>query len=95
MYMKQSELIDELAKFTGASQKQTKDFLNALGELVCAAVTDGQEVVLPKLGKIKAKLRPARKGRNLQTGAAVVYPAKYVPSIVIAKALKDAAEKVS
>lgn len=91
--MKQSELIDELAKFTGASQKQTKAFLNGLGELVCAAVTDGQEISLPKLGKIKAKLRPARKGRNLQTGAEVLYPAKYVPNIVVAKALKDAAAK--
>lgn len=93
--MKQSELVEELAKFTGATHKQTKAFLNGLGELVCAAVTDGDEVVLPKIGKIKSKLRPARKGRNLQTGAQVIYPAKSVPSIVVSKALKEAASKVS
>ncbi|MEQ1601274.1 MAG: HU family DNA-binding protein [Methylophilaceae bacterium] len=89
--MTQNELIEEVAKQTGVKLDLVKSVLLGLGEVVCASIADNEEVVLPKIGKIKVKHRPERKGRNLQTGAEVTYPAKFVPSFVVAKALKDAA----
>jgi DNA-binding protein HU-beta len=89
--MTQNELIEEIARQTGYASRVVKDVILGLGDVVCATVSDNGEVILPRIGKIKVKLRPARKGRNLQTGAEVVYPAKFVPNFVVAKALKDAA----
>ncbi len=89
--MTQNELIIEVAKQTGYAPGIVKNIILGLGDVVCAIISDNGEIILPRIGKIKAKHRPARKGRNLQTGADVTYPAKFVPSIVVAKALKDAA----
>lgn len=49
--------------------------LDALGIVAGAALFDGVEVPLPHLGKLETRDRKARRGRNPQTGAAIVIPA--------------------
>jgi DNA-binding protein HU-beta len=45
---------------------------------------------LPGIGKLKVTARPARSGRNPQTGKAIEIAAKNVVKFVPAKALTDA-----
>lgn len=52
--------------------------------------TEGGEVPLPGIGKLKAAVSAARTGRNPQTGAEIAIPARNVVKFSTAKLLKDA-----
>lgn len=62
--------------------------LDALGIVAGAALFDGVEVPLPHLGKLETRDRKARRGRNPQTGAAIVIPASRTVVFRPGKALK-------
>jgi len=64
--------------------------VDGLGELVAEQLRAGHEVTLPGIGKLTAAARPARTGRNPQTGEAIEIPAAKVPKFKAAKALKEA-----
>jgi DNA-binding protein HU-beta len=85
-----TELIDALAERTGHTKKDATAFIDALGSLAQESLAQGREVILPGLGKLTAKQRPARVGRNPQTGASIEIPARKVPGFTAAKTLKDA-----
>lgn len=63
--------------------------LDALGIVASAALFDGVEVPLPHLGKLETRDRKARRGRNPQTGAAIVIPASRTVVFRPGKALKQ------
>jgi len=86
-----NELIDVLSERTGLPKKDTAAYLDALGGLAQEAMTAGQEVVLPGIGKLTVKEKAARTGRNPQTGAAIEIAARKAPVFTAAKILKDAA----
>jgi len=85
------ELIDALSGRAGLSKKDAASFADALGGLAQEAMMAGQEMVLPGIGKLAVKAKPARAGRNPQTGAAIEIAARRVPAFTAAKILKDAA----
>ncbi len=85
------ELIDALSDRTGQSKRDTAAFVDALGELARDELADGHEVIMPAIGKLTVKERPARTGRNPQTGAAIEIAARTVPVFAPATAIKDAA----
>ena len=84
------ELIEALAESTQLSKKDAEAFLDALAEAVCKSLTQGHEAVLPGIGKLTVKERPARTGRNPATGEPIQIAARKAPSFSSAKALKDA-----
>ncbi len=84
------ELIEALAESTQLSKKDAEAFLDALAEAVCKSLTQGHEAVLPGIGKLTVKERPARTGRNPATGEPIQIAAKKAPAFSVAKALKDA-----
>ena len=57
---------------------------------ICAALGEGDSVGLIGFGTFEAKKRPARTGRNPQTGAPLQIPAKTVPVFKAGKKLRDA-----
>lgn len=63
--MKKYELVAKVATKTGLSQENVNKVVDAMQEVIVEAVVDGgDEVNLPKLGKFKQKVNPARKGIN-------------------------------
>ena len=84
------ELIEALAESTQLSKKDAEAFLDALAEAVCKSLTQGHEAVLPGIGKLTVKERPARTGRNPATGKPIEIAAKKAPAFSAAKAQKDA-----
>lgn len=89
--MTHNELVEAIAQNTGHSKAAVKAILSSLGDVVCGALTDNQEVTLLKIGKFSVKARAARAGINLQTKEKVIYKARNVPKFSVARALKDAA----
>lgn len=89
--MNTSDIIDRVA---AADDKLTKAQAKQIVDGVFAAIRDaaisGEEVSLPGFGKFKVQNKPARTGRNPQTGEAVQIAASKKVAFQPAKALKDA-----
>ncbi len=91
--MNQAELINAISAQLGnvaISKSSIKLVLEAQGDVIQAELHEGGEAVLPGIGKLSVKTRPARKGRNPSTGEEMDIPAKNVPHFSAAKTLKDA-----
>ena len=57
---------------------------------ISEALTKGDKVSLIGFGTFETRARAQRKGRNPQTGAEVIIPAKKAPAFKASKVLKDA-----
>ena len=88
--MNQSELITHVAEITGESKKSVEAVLKTTGDVVAAELCGGGEVALPGIGKLQAKDKPARPGRNPKTGETLTIAAHRAPVFSASKALKDA-----
>jgi DNA-binding protein HU-beta len=84
------ELIDALAERTQQPKKEAEAFIDALAVSLRDTLAQGQEVVLPGIGKFSVKEKPARSGRNPLTGEAIQIAARKAPAFSVAKVLKDA-----
>ncbi len=90
MAISKDQLITDIAEATDASKATVRAVLEQLSEIVSDALENHDEITLPGIGKLKVTDRPARTGRNPQTGKAIEIAAKKVVKYVPAKALTDA-----
>ncbi|SDU04005.1 DNA-binding protein HU-beta [Pseudomonas pohangensis] len=90
MPISKDQLLADIAEATDLSKADVRAVLEQLSEIVSDALENNDEVTLPGIGKLKVNARPARTGRNPQTGKAIEIAAKNVAKFVAAKALTDA-----
>lgn len=90
MAISKDQLISDIAEATDATKATVRAVLEQLSEIVSDALENNDEITLPGIGKLKVSERPARTGRNPQTGKAIEIAAKKVVKYVPAKALTDA-----
>lgn len=90
MPISKDQLITDIAEATDLDKAAVRTVLEQLSEIVADALENSDEVTLPGIGKLKLNARPARTGRNPQTGKAIEIAAKNVVKFVPAKALTDA-----
>lgn len=76
--MNKNQLIVALANNTGLKQTEAKNIVEVFSTIVSASLLAGEEVTLPKIGKLKVSSRAARTGRNPKTGETIQIPAKQV-----------------
>ncbi len=88
--MNKSELIDAIAEGADISKSSAGRALDSAIEAVTGALKRGDQVSLVGFGTFSVKHRPARTGRNPQTGAEIQIAASNVPGFKAGKALKDA-----
>ena len=88
--MNKSQIADRLAGRMGVSKAAAAGAVDAVLEAIGEALTNHEEVRLAGFGTFATKHRPARTGRNPQTGEAVSIPASVAPAFRAGKALKDA-----
>ena len=92
--MTKQELIDAVSLKTTTPLTKTaiNDALTALCAVVQEQLAKGEpeSVTLHGLGAFVVKAKPARTGRNPQTGEPLAIPAKNVVSFKVSKTLKDA-----
>jgi DNA-binding protein HU-beta len=84
-----SELIDAIADGADISKASAGKALDSVLEAVTGALKKGDQVSLVGFGTFSVKHRPARTGRNPQTGAEIKIAAANVPSFKAGKSLKD------
>ena len=86
--------ISDLAEKIAAEHKLTKSGAKSVAESVLTAITEaaasGEEVSLNGFGKFKVQDRPAREGRNPQSGETMKIAASRKLTFAAAKAVKDA-----
>ena len=88
--MNKAELVAAMAAKTGDTKKGTEEYVNALVDVITAALKKGEKVQLVGFGSFEVRKRAARKGRNPQTGEEIKIPASKAPAFKPGKALKDA-----
>ena len=91
--MNKTELIANVADKSGLAKKDAEKAVNAFFAAVEGALGEGDKVQIIGFGTFEVRDRPARTGRNPQTGAEIKIPASKNPAFKAGKALKDAVNK--
>ena len=87
--MTETELKRALAMKTGLTHAQVANLMAELANIVRANLDCDEPVTLPHIGKLNTKVRPARKGRNPQTGEAMEITEKRVVVFTPGKSLSE------
>ncbi|MDW3716098.1 MULTISPECIES: HU family DNA-binding protein [Pseudomonas] len=93
MAITKDQLIADIAEATDTTKAAVRAVLEQLSEIVSDTLENSDEITLPGIGKLKITERPARTGRNPQTGKSIEIAAKKVVKFVPAKGLSDAVNK--
>ena len=89
--MTKTQLVAALAEEMGSDKKTASAALDAITGVITKEVSGGGAVMLPGIGKVFCRERPARMVRNPATGEQIKKDADKVVKVTVAKALKDAA----
>ncbi|HIJ64150.1 MAG TPA: hypothetical protein HPQ04_15775 [Rhodospirillaceae bacterium] len=88
--MNKSELVSKVSELSGLTKADADSATDAVFSSITAALKGGDDVRLVGFGTFSVSARPARTGKNPQTGAAVAIKARKAPKFAAGKALKDA-----
>src|SRR4026207_1135478 len=87
--MTKADLVEEVAKVTELTRKDSEVIVDTLFESVIKALRVGDKLEVRGFGSFRVRQRNARVGRNPKTGEKVDVPAKRVPYFKPSKELKD------
>ena len=87
--MTKADLIDEVAKVSNLTKKESETIVNTVFENITDALAKGDKVELRGFGSFRIRHRNARKGRNPKTGTSVSVPEKRVPFFKVGKRLRE------
>ena len=88
--MTRSELCARITAATSLSKADADAAIGALLSAIADALARGESVTIAGFGKFTTRDRPARTGRNPQTGEAVAIAASRAPAFKAGKTLRDA-----
>jgi integration host factor subunit beta len=87
--MTKADLVEEVAKVTELTRKDSEVIVDTLFESVIKALRVGDKLEVRGFGSFRVRQRNSRVGRNPKTGEKVEVPAKRVPYFKPSKELKD------
>ncbi len=90
--MRKPELIAAVAKETGLTESKAGDVVNAVIATITATLAKGDEVSFSGFGTFRVAARPARDGRNPQTGEPMKIKAGKTPRFTPGASLKRAVD---
>src|ERR1700747_3533496 len=88
--MNQSELVGKVAQKTTLNQAAGTEAVKAACQAMLESLVAGEPVRVSGLGTFNVAARPARDGRNPQTGERIKIPASKVVRFHAGKGVKDA-----
>ena len=86
--MNKKELVDHVAEAAGLSGADAGRAVDALVEGIASTLAGGDSVTLTGLGTFEVRDRPAREGRNPQTGESIKIAASKSPAFKAGAPLK-------
>ncbi|WP_294801590.1 HU family DNA-binding protein [uncultured Gemmiger sp.] len=90
--MTKVELISAVAADANLTKKDAEAAVSSALNAITNALKSGDKVTLVGFGTFEVRERPARNGRNPQTGAEITIPASKLPAFKAGKALKDSVQ---
>lgn len=87
--MNKTELVAAMAEKAEISKKDAEKALKAFTDVVADELKKGEKIQLVGFGTFEVSERPAREGRNPQTGKAMKIAASKSPKFKAGKGLKD------
>jgi integration host factor subunit beta len=87
--MTKADLVDEVAKVSNLTKKETELIVNTVFDSIASALAKVEKVELRGFGSFRVRRRNARRGRNPKTGSGVSVPEKRVPFFKVGKRLKE------
>lgn len=87
--MNKTELVAAMAEKAEISKKDAEKALKAFTDVVADELKKGEKIQLVGFGTFEVSERPAREGRNPQTGKAMKIAASKAPKFKAGKGLKD------
>ena len=88
--MNQSELIEKVARVTELNQRAAGKAVKAVVDAILDSLVAGEAVRVSGLGTFNVAARPARQGRNPQSGQTIQIAASKAVRFHAGKAVKDA-----
>jgi len=88
--MKKSDFVRAVATKAEFSQKDVRELLSVIGDVIIEAMKDDEGVKPFEGFTFSTRHRDARKGRNPQTGEEIMIAAKDVPVCKFGKVVKEA-----
>ena len=85
-----SEFVDLLAEGCEITKKDAAKMYDNVFGLLSEVISNGEEVAIPNLGRVKIAERAARIARNPRTNEEIQIPAKKAPKFQFAKNIKEA-----
>jgi len=86
--MNTRKLVEEIAKETGATKVETRDFVDLVFECIAKTAAKGEEVSIYGFGKFKVKQSAAREGRHPVSGKPIKIAAAKKLTFAPATAMK-------
>ena len=87
--MNKTDLIEKVAKEADLSKAAAGRAVNAVFDGISGALSKGEDVGIVGFGTFSVSERPARQGRNPQTGQPIKIKATRVPKFKAGKNLKE------
>ncbi len=87
--MNKTDLIAQVARDADISKAAAGRAVNSVFEEITQALAKGEEVGIVGFGTFSASERPARQGRNPQTGETIQIQATRIPKFKAGKHLKE------
>ena len=87
--MQKTDFIKAVAEKAGASQKETKQIVDAALDVITSTLARGEKVTLTGFGTFEVRSRQAREGVNPQTRQKINIPATRTPGFSASSTLKD------
>lgn len=84
------EFVAMLAERCEVTKREAGEMYDDVFGTLVDAISGGNEVAIPNLGRVKIAERAAHTARNLQTGGTVEVPAKKIPKFQFSKNIKEA-----
>jgi DNA-binding protein HU-beta len=88
--MNKEDLVNSMAQGASISKSQAEKALNAFTAATAKALKKGERVAIAGFGSFSVSTRPARTGRNPQTGKPIKVKARTVVRFKAGSALSDA-----
>ena len=84
------EFVELLSKRYEVSKKEAAEMYDNVFNTLANVISEGNEVAIPNLGRVKITERADRTARNPRTNEVVNVPAKKAPKFQFAKCVKEA-----
>lgn len=91
--MTKAEVVNEIAKKTGAEKAEILNTIEAFMETVKEALAEEENVYLRGFGSFIVKKRAEKTGRNISKNTTIIIPAHYIPSFKPAKVFMESVKK--